>query len=262
MELSPTLEFVLFASGDNRSQIATTLASLRRQTCAAWTAKVVYDQDIDRDQVEALTAKNPRIRYERLGSDGAFTDSSSHYSVFVPEGSVLDEDAVDYLLAIATTSNPAFVVADGLPHGQLVMISQRLESAPGAPVFVYQRVLFTGSIQSDQSQAADLKVDATDHSGSLQDLVIEKNRQINELEALLHRKDHEFLGIERHLASVQEANKALGLINDGLNTANAGLSDANDGLNDANNELNRINQQLLADLANRGFRGLLRRLRK
>lgn len=223
---------------------------------------MVYDQDIDRDQVEELTGKNPRIRFERLGSEGAFRDSSSHYSVFVPDGSILDEDAVDYLLGIASASNPAFVVADGLPHGQLVMVSRTPENTPGASIFVYQRVLFTGSIRSDQSQAADLNVDATDHSGSLQDLVIEKTRQMNELEALLHRKDHEFLGIERHLASVQEANKALGLINDGLNAANAGLSDANDGLNDANNELNRINQQLLLDLANRGFRGLLRRLRK
>jgi hypothetical protein len=255
MENPLVLEFVLVMTNDNHDEIFSTLASLRHQTSSAWAARVVYEQDVDRQQIESMTGKNPRIQFERIGASGTFSDSPCHFAVFVPAGSILDDDAVESLVNIASTLAPSIVIAEGLQNDQLVMVGQTPGQRSDGSKYLYERRLFTRSNQQLRHRQMDETLNENvDSSGSLQELVIEKTRQLNELEAELHRKDHEFLAVQRHLISVQDANRH-------LQAANAGLSEANDGLNAANNELNRINQELLNELSNRGVRGLLRRIR-
>lgn len=278
MESPLVLEFILVMSGDNSDEVSRTLASLRQQTSSAWTARVIYDQDMNRDQVEAMTGKNPRITFERIGSLGTLSPSRFEYTVFVPNGSVLDDDAVEYLENLASTTSPSVALATGRQNDNMVMVAKAPNVRNGAPTFIYQRRLFTRADQDLPRQRDNVGsvIEVTYAPGSLKDLVIEKTRQINDLEGLLHRKDHDLLGIRNHLASVQEANRSLqeahdliDSVNQELKSANAGLSDANAGLNEANNglnaandELNQINQTLIGELSNRGLRGLLRRMRK
>lgn len=248
MENSHVLEFVLFMSGDNRNEISTTLASLRRQTSSDWTARVVTDQEIEHKQVESMTGRNPRIQLEQTEAVGTFSKSGFRYEVFVPEGSVLDEDAVQYLVAIVVERSPSLLIGRGLQGEHLVVVAPHRDSSSGVPTLVYQRSLFTlPNRDSHSSRVTSSLTELAEFQGSLQDLLIEKNRRIDELESLLHRKNHEFRGVESHLR--------------GLELANAGLSEANNGLHTANNELNRINNDLLNRRPRRGVGRLLQRLR-
>lgn len=244
MQSSLVLEFVLVMTGDDYDDITATLASLRHQTSSAWAARVVYNQDIDRESIESVTGKNPRIQFERISTLGTFSASQFAFVVFLPKGSVLDNDGVAFLIDVASTLSPSKVIAEGRPCDQLVMISQDLDHCHNSIFHVYQRSLFTSVRRRQEARPL---IENIISFGSLQELVIEKTRQLDALEDALHRKDHDLLAIQRHLK--------------GLIVANDGLSEANDGLNAANNDLNKINQELLNRLSNHGIRGLLRRIR-